>query len=125
MSAANEQLDTIPEETMRSLIRHPGPGNIRELQNYVAQQWQQVWNDYNRFSKELEKPMIPLISAESIRMERATGQTVPPDDPQEPRCCSGTRAATQMVAPFASPFLRQDLDVSVKPPPGIADQVSR
>jgi formate hydrogenlyase transcriptional activator len=29
-------IDTIPEETMRSLVRYPWPGNIRELQNYVA-----------------------------------------------------------------------------------------
>ena len=29
-------IDTIPEETMRSLVRHSWPGNIRELQNYVA-----------------------------------------------------------------------------------------
>ncbi len=27
---------TIPEETMRSLVRHSWPGNIRELQNYIA-----------------------------------------------------------------------------------------
>ncbi len=29
-------IDTIPEETMSSLVRYPWPGNIRELQNYVA-----------------------------------------------------------------------------------------
>ncbi len=29
-------IDTISEETMRSIVRHPWPGNIRELQNYVA-----------------------------------------------------------------------------------------
>jgi len=29
-------IDTIPEETMRSLVRYPWPGNIRQLQNYVA-----------------------------------------------------------------------------------------
>src|SRR5713226_682605 len=29
-------IETIPEETMRSLVRHPWPGNVRELQNYVA-----------------------------------------------------------------------------------------
>ena len=29
-------IDTIPEETMRSLVRYPWPGNIRELQNYIA-----------------------------------------------------------------------------------------
>jgi formate hydrogenlyase transcriptional activator len=29
-------IDTIPEETMRSLVRYPWPGNVRELQNYVA-----------------------------------------------------------------------------------------
>jgi formate hydrogenlyase transcriptional activator len=29
-------IETIPEETMRSLVRHSWPGNIRELQNYIA-----------------------------------------------------------------------------------------
>src|SRR6201997_4057709 len=29
-------IDTIPEETMRTIVRHSWPGNIRELQNYVA-----------------------------------------------------------------------------------------
>jgi len=29
-------VESIPEETMQSLVRYPWPGNIRELQNYVA-----------------------------------------------------------------------------------------
>jgi formate hydrogenlyase transcriptional activator len=29
-------IETIPEETIRSLVRHCWPGNIRELQNYIA-----------------------------------------------------------------------------------------
>ena len=29
-------IETIPQETMNSILRHPWPGNIRELQNYVA-----------------------------------------------------------------------------------------
>src|SRR6266481_2943030 len=29
-------IDTIPEETMRAIVRHHWPGNIRELQNYIA-----------------------------------------------------------------------------------------
>ena len=29
-------IETIPEEIMRSLVRHPWPGNIRELQNHIA-----------------------------------------------------------------------------------------
>jgi formate hydrogenlyase transcriptional activator len=29
-------IETIPEEIMRALVRHPWPGNIRELQNYIA-----------------------------------------------------------------------------------------
>jgi len=29
-------IETIPEETMRALVRHWWPGNIRELQNYIA-----------------------------------------------------------------------------------------
>jgi formate hydrogenlyase transcriptional activator len=35
-SSMDKTIDTIPEETMRSLVRHSWPGNIRELQNYVA-----------------------------------------------------------------------------------------
>jgi formate hydrogenlyase transcriptional activator len=29
-------IETIPEETMQALVRYPWPGNIRELQNYIA-----------------------------------------------------------------------------------------
>ena len=29
-------IDTIPEETMRAIVRYSWPGNIRELQNYLA-----------------------------------------------------------------------------------------
>ena len=32
----DKTIETIPEETMRTLVRHSWPGNIRELQNYVA-----------------------------------------------------------------------------------------
>src|ERR1700686_5530448 len=32
----DKTIETIPEETMRSLVRHHWPGNIRELQNYIA-----------------------------------------------------------------------------------------
>jgi formate hydrogenlyase transcriptional activator len=35
-SSMGKATPAIPEETMRSLVRHPWPGNIRELQNYVA-----------------------------------------------------------------------------------------
>ena len=35
-SAMGKTIDTVPEEVMRSLVRHSWPGNIRELQNYVA-----------------------------------------------------------------------------------------
>jgi formate hydrogenlyase transcriptional activator len=35
-TSMDKTIDTIPQETMRSLVRHPWPGNIRELQNYVA-----------------------------------------------------------------------------------------
>src|SRR5246500_4129890 len=31
----DKTIDTIPEETMRALVRHYWPGNIRELQNYI------------------------------------------------------------------------------------------
>ena len=32
----DKTIETIPEETMRALARHCWPGNIRELQNYIA-----------------------------------------------------------------------------------------
>lgn len=32
----DKTIETIPEETMRGLVRYPWPGNVRELQNYVA-----------------------------------------------------------------------------------------
>jgi formate hydrogenlyase transcriptional activator len=35
-ASMDKTIETIPKETMRSLVRHPWPGNIRELQNYVA-----------------------------------------------------------------------------------------
>jgi formate hydrogenlyase transcriptional activator len=35
-ASMDKTIDTIPEETMRSMVGHPWPGNIRELQNYVA-----------------------------------------------------------------------------------------
>jgi formate hydrogenlyase transcriptional activator len=35
-NSMNKIIDTIPEETMRSIVRHHWAGNIRELQNYVA-----------------------------------------------------------------------------------------
>jgi formate hydrogenlyase transcriptional activator len=35
-ASMNETIETIPEATMRSLVRHPWQGNIRELQNYIA-----------------------------------------------------------------------------------------
>ena len=34
--SVDKVIDTIPEETMRAIVRHSWPGNIRELQNYVA-----------------------------------------------------------------------------------------
>jgi formate hydrogenlyase transcriptional activator len=35
-TSMDKTIDTIPRETMRSIVRHSWPGNIRELQNYVA-----------------------------------------------------------------------------------------
>ena len=35
-ASMDKTIDTIPEEVMRSLVRYPWPGNIRELQNYIA-----------------------------------------------------------------------------------------
>jgi formate hydrogenlyase transcriptional activator len=32
----DKTIETIPEQTMRALVRHTWPGNIRELQNYIA-----------------------------------------------------------------------------------------
>ena len=35
-NSMDKSIAAIPEEIMESLVRHPWPGNIRELQNYVA-----------------------------------------------------------------------------------------
>jgi formate hydrogenlyase transcriptional activator len=35
-NSMDKTIGTIPEETMHALVRYPWPGNIRELQNYVA-----------------------------------------------------------------------------------------
>jgi formate hydrogenlyase transcriptional activator len=35
-SSMDKAVEDVPEETMRSIVRHPWPGNIRELQNYIA-----------------------------------------------------------------------------------------
>jgi formate hydrogenlyase transcriptional activator len=35
-ASMDRTIETIPEETMRALVCHSWPGNIRELQNYVA-----------------------------------------------------------------------------------------
>src|SRR6201987_4127655 len=35
-ASMDKSVESIPQETMRSLVRHHCPGNIRELQNYVA-----------------------------------------------------------------------------------------
>ena len=34
-ASMDKSIESIPEETMRSLVRHHWPGNIRELQNYI------------------------------------------------------------------------------------------
>ena len=35
-ASMDKTIETIPEGTMRTLVRHSWPGNIRELQNYIA-----------------------------------------------------------------------------------------
>jgi formate hydrogenlyase transcriptional activator len=35
-ASMDKSIESIPQETMRSLVRHYWPGNIRELQNYIA-----------------------------------------------------------------------------------------
>ena len=35
-ASMDKTIETIPEETMQALVRHSWPGNIRELQNYIA-----------------------------------------------------------------------------------------
>jgi formate hydrogenlyase transcriptional activator len=35
-ASMDKTIETIPEETMHSIVRHCWPGNIRELQNYIA-----------------------------------------------------------------------------------------
>ena len=35
-ASMDKTIEIIPEEAMRAMVRHPWPGNIRELQNYIA-----------------------------------------------------------------------------------------
>ncbi len=35
-ASMDKTIHTIPQETMKSIVRHPWPGNVRELQNFVA-----------------------------------------------------------------------------------------
>jgi len=35
-ASMDKSIESIPQETMRHLVRHHWPGNIRELQNYIA-----------------------------------------------------------------------------------------
>jgi len=35
-ASMDKTIESIPQETMRSLVRHHWPGNVRELQNYIA-----------------------------------------------------------------------------------------
>src|SRR3984893_3123081 len=35
-ASMDKSIESIPQETMRSLVRHYWPGNVRELQNYIA-----------------------------------------------------------------------------------------
>jgi DNA-binding NtrC family response regulator len=35
-AAMDKSIESIPQETMRSLVRHHWPGNIREPPNYIA-----------------------------------------------------------------------------------------
>jgi formate hydrogenlyase transcriptional activator len=35
-ASMDKTIEIVPKETMRALVRHPWPGNIRELQNYIA-----------------------------------------------------------------------------------------
>jgi len=35
-ASMDKSIESIPQETMRALVRHHWPGNIRELQNYIA-----------------------------------------------------------------------------------------
>ena len=35
-ASMDKSIESIPQETMRSLVRHHWPGNVRELQNYIA-----------------------------------------------------------------------------------------
>jgi formate hydrogenlyase transcriptional activator len=35
-ASMDKSIESIPQETIRSLVRHHWPGNIRELQNYIA-----------------------------------------------------------------------------------------
>ena len=42
-ASMDKTIETIPEETMRAVVRHCWPGNIRELQNYIARTQSPQW----------------------------------------------------------------------------------
>src|SRR6202789_2328377 len=73
-ASMDKSIDSIPPETMRSLVQHPWPGNIRELQNYIAR-GVVLSNDgvFEPAPLETDQPVEPEISnptlEDKMRME--------------------------------------------------------
>jgi formate hydrogenlyase transcriptional activator len=59
----DKTIDPISEETMQSLVRHPWPGNIRELQNHVARGViLSVDGSFPSVPPERSEPILPELS---------------------------------------------------------------
>jgi len=73
-ASMDKSIKSIPQETLRSLVRHPWPGNIRELQNYIAR-GVVLSNDgvFEPAPLETDQPVEPEISnptlEDKMRME--------------------------------------------------------
>src|SRR6202161_4271358 len=73
-ASMDKSIKSIPQETMRSLVCHPWPGNIRELQNYIAR-GVVLSNDgvFDPAPLETDQPVEPEISnptlEDKMRME--------------------------------------------------------
>jgi formate hydrogenlyase transcriptional activator len=62
-ASMDKSIESIPHETMRSLVRHHWPGNIRELQNYIAR-GVVLSNDgiFEAAPLQYQQPLEPAIS---------------------------------------------------------------
>jgi len=68
----DKTIETIPEETMRSLVRYCWPGNIRELQNYIARGLSSQTMAYSiRSRRNYGNQLHPKLLAQRLRTKFA------------------------------------------------------